>query len=131
MSLPCGTRNHSYAEDMAIVRTKTQWVFMIGFLVLLFTMPAYLGNYWLGVINLFGVWVIAATGLNILTGYCGQLSIGHAGFVAVGAYTSGILTTPPDLIRNSQSSFLIYPEVYRCSIIFARLRCRCGLKLIA
>jgi branched-chain amino acid transport system permease protein len=97
MSLPCGTRNHTYAEDMAIVRTKTQWVFMLGFLVFLFTMPAYLGNYWLGVVNLIGIWLIAATGLNILTGYCGQLSIGHAGFVAVGAYASAILTTRFDM----------------------------------
>ena len=97
MSLPCGTRNYTYAEDMAIVRTKTQWVFMIGFLLFLFTMPTYLNNYWLGVMNLIGIWLIAATGLNILTGYCGQLSIGHAGFVAVGAYTSGILTTRFDM----------------------------------
>ena len=36
--------------------------------------------------------MIAALGLNILVGYCGQLSIGHAGFIAVGAYTSAILT---------------------------------------
>ncbi len=97
MSLPCGTRNHTYAEDMAIVRTKTQWVFMIGFLLFLFTLPGYLGNYWLSVINLIGIWIIAATGLNILTGYCGQLSIGHAGFVAVGAYASAILTTRFDM----------------------------------
>ncbi len=97
MSLPCGTRNHTYAEDMAIVRTKTQWVFLLAFFVFLFTMPVYLNNYWLGVINLIGIWIIAATGLNILTGYCGQLSIGHAGFVAVGAYTSAILTTRFDM----------------------------------
>ena len=97
MSLPCGARNHTYAEDMAIVRTKTQWVFMIGFLLFLFTLPGYLGNYWLSVINLIGIWIIAATGLNILTGYCGQLSIGHAGFVAVGAYASAILTTRFDM----------------------------------
>src|SRR3972149_7519144 len=97
MSLPCGTPNHTYAEDMAIVRTKTQWVFVLGFLALLFTLPLYLGNYWLGVVNLIGIWLIAATGLNILTGYCGQLSIGHAGFVAAGAYASAILTTRFDL----------------------------------
>ena len=49
-------------------------------------------NYWLGVVNLIGITLIAAIGLNILVGYCGQLSIGHAGFIAVGAYTSAILT---------------------------------------
>ncbi len=92
MSLPCGTRNYNYAKDMAIVRTKTHWVLLIGFLVLLFTAPLYFSNYWLGVCNLIGITLIAAIGLNILVGYCGQLSIGHAGFIAVGAYTAAILT---------------------------------------
>ena len=38
------------------------------------------------------VYVIVTLGLNILTGYTGQISIGHAGFMAVAAYTSAILT---------------------------------------
>jgi len=97
VSLPSGTRNYTYAQDMAILRTRTHWVLFFGFLVLLFTAPLYLGNYWLGVANLIGITLIAATGLNILTGYCGQLSIGHAGFIAVGAYTSAILTNRLEL----------------------------------
>jgi branched-chain amino acid transport system permease protein len=91
MTLPCGTRNYKYAEDMATVRTGTHWTLYIGFLVLLFAAPLYLGNK-LSVCNLIGIALIAAIGLNILVGYCGQLSIGHAGFIAVGAYTSAILT---------------------------------------
>jgi branched-chain amino acid transport system permease protein len=39
-----------------------------------------------------GIAIISVHGLNILTGYCGQISIGHVGFMAVGAYTSAILT---------------------------------------
>jgi branched-chain amino acid transport system permease protein len=97
MSLPCGIRNYSYATDMAIVRTRTHWVLLIGFLVIIFTIPLYMSNYWLGVFNFIGISLIAAVGLNILIGYCGQLSIGHAGFIAVGAYTSAILTTRFDL----------------------------------
>ena len=92
MSLPSGIRNYTYAQDMAILRTKTHWVLLIGFLALLFTLPLYVGNYWLGVASLIGITLIAATGLNLLVGYCGQLSIGHAGFIAVGAYTSAVLT---------------------------------------
>jgi branched-chain amino acid transport system permease protein len=92
MTLPCGTRNYHYAEDMAIVRTRTHWALLVGFLVLLFAAPLYLNNDWLGTCNLIGITLIAAVGLNILVGYCGQLSIGHAGFIAVGAYTSAILT---------------------------------------
>jgi branched-chain amino acid transport system permease protein len=92
-SLPCGVRNYSYAEDMAIVRTKTQWGLLIAFLILLFCVPLFVGNYWLSVANQIGITLIAAIGLNILVGYCGQLSIGHAGFIAVGAYVSAILST--------------------------------------
>jgi len=92
MTLPCGTRNYNYAEDMAIVRTRTHWALLIVLLIIVFTSPLYLPNYWLGVFNLIGITLIAALGLNIMVGYCGQLSIGHAGFIAVGAYTSAILT---------------------------------------
>jgi branched-chain amino acid transport system permease protein len=93
MTLPCGVRSYNYADDLGTIRTKTQWVFLIGFLVLLFALPLYLhSNYWLSVVNQIGITLIAVTGLNILMGYCGQLSIGHAGFIAVGAYTSAMLT---------------------------------------
>ena len=92
MSLPCGIRNYSYDTDMAIIRTRTQWVLFILFLVLLFTMPLYLPSFGLDVMNLMGITIVSIVGLNILVGYCGQLSIGHAGFMAVGAYTTAILT---------------------------------------
>ncbi len=97
MNLPCGTRNYNYAQDMAVLRTKTHWALFISLLVLLLTTPLYLSGYWLGVANLIGITLIAATGLNILVGYCGQLSIGHAGFIAVGAYTAAILTNRLEL----------------------------------
>lgn len=92
MDLPTGTRNYTYAQDMAIFRTKTHWALLAISLIFLLTMPLYMRSYWLGTVNLIGITIVAATGLNILTGYCGQLSIGHAGFMAVGAYTSAILT---------------------------------------
>src|SRR5262245_45635273 len=38
------------------------------------------------------IYAIAALGLNLLIGYAGQFSLGHAGFMAIGAYTSAILT---------------------------------------
>ncbi|MBU2608141.1 MAG: branched-chain amino acid ABC transporter permease [Chloroflexi bacterium] len=92
MGLPCGTRNFKYDTDMAILRTRTHWALFILLLAFVFTLPLYLPNRWIGVANLIGITLVAATGLNILIGYCGQLSIGHAGFIAVGAYTSAILT---------------------------------------
>ena len=113
MDLPCGTRNYDYARDMAILRTRTHWVLFVGLLLIVFTAPLYWSGYWLGVANLIGITIIAALGLNILVGYCGQLSIGHAGFIAVGAYTAAILTNRlgfpflPSLICSGFSAGLI------------------------
>ena len=47
-------------------------------------------NYWNGVLITIGINVILAVSLNIATGYLGQLPLGHAGFMAVGAYAGGI-----------------------------------------
>jgi branched-chain amino acid transport system permease protein len=91
MSLPSGTFNQSYAQDMAIIRTKTQWVILFAFLVLLFTCPLYSSDRLLTILTIIGITIISVHGLNILTGYCGQISLGHAGFMAVGGYVSGIL----------------------------------------
>jgi len=48
--------------------------------------------YWSGVLIFSGVYVILAVGLDLLMGYTGQISVGHAAYFAIGAYVSGILT---------------------------------------
>ncbi len=72
------------------------WVILaIAFLVFPFFMNDYFAN---AVMIPFLVWAIAALGLNILTGYCGQLSLGTGGFMAVGAYaTYKIMTAFPGM----------------------------------
>jgi len=91
MSLPSGVFQETYAQDLGIVRTRTQWVLLVLFLVILFTIPLYGNDRILTMITIIGITIISVQGLNILTGYCGQLSLGHAGFMAVGGYTSAIL----------------------------------------
>ena len=55
--------------------------------------PYILSNqYLLTVVIKIGIYSILALGLNVLTGYTGLVSLGHAGFVAIGAYTSSLLT---------------------------------------
>ena len=49
--------------------------------------------YWSGILIFAGIYVILAVGLDLLMGYTGQISVGHAAFFAVGAYTSAVLTT--------------------------------------
>src|SRR5204863_282087 len=66
---------------------RARWV-LIAFMVALFSIPFVAGSYWLDVANRAAIAVIAATGLNILTGFTGQISLGNAAFLAVGAYTT-------------------------------------------
>jgi len=90
--LPAGTFNMRYSQDMAIIRTRFQWGAFIAFFIIMLTLPLYAGDYWLGIVSNISIALIAVLGLNILVGYCGQISLGHAAFVAVGAYTAAILT---------------------------------------
>ncbi len=50
-----------------------------------------ISKYYSGVISLIGIYIILAVSLNVATGYLGQLPLGHAGFMAIGAYTSAII----------------------------------------
>jgi branched-chain amino acid transport system permease protein len=50
------------------------------------------GSYFLHLMNLCSIAVIGAVGINLLTGYCGQLSLGQASFLAIGAFTTAILS---------------------------------------
>jgi branched-chain amino acid transport system permease protein len=93
MALPSGTFNQSYSQDMAIFRTKTQLVLLLAFLAFLFTSPLYFSDRILTILTIIGITVISVHGLSILTGYCNQVSLGHVGFMAVGGYTSAILTS--------------------------------------
>jgi branched-chain amino acid transport system permease protein len=87
----CGEFRTSYAEDMAIFDTPFSRRLLWAFLIALATLPLYGTTYWLDVVNRIGIAVIAAMGLNILTGFTGQISLGNAAFLAVGAYTTAAL----------------------------------------
>src|SRR3990167_2845254 len=63
------------------------------FTVLLLTLPFWVGNpYYLHVAIMAGIFGVLALSLNLLLGYTGQLSLGHAAFFGIGAYTSALLT---------------------------------------
>ncbi|HFE65898.1 MAG TPA: branched-chain amino acid ABC transporter permease [Chloroflexi bacterium] len=86
-----GIFHTTYESDMALRRTPwMRWRIYI-LLVLLVIFPFVANNYYLTLANQIGIVAIAAIGLNILTGFTGQISLGTGGFMAVGAYTSGLL----------------------------------------
>lgn len=72
---------------------------LIGVIILgLFLVPVLNSNsYYLNIINKVLIYIIMALGLNILVGYTGLVSLGQAGFVAIGAYTTTILMTKLDM----------------------------------
>src|SRR5690606_24927795 len=81
------TVNESYRADEALLQTNTQWAWMGVLVVGLVAAPFMLNNYWLYLACLVTINVASATGLNILTGYTGLVSLGQGAFMAVGAYT--------------------------------------------
>jgi branched-chain amino acid transport system permease protein len=92
-----GIFDTSYIQDMTIFRTRYYTAGMVILILFFLILPAYGSEFWLTFISSTAVTVIALQGLNILTGYCGQISIGHTAFMAVGAYTSTILAAQFDL----------------------------------
>lgn len=89
--LPSGVFNRNPQQDMAIVRTKTQWLLLAAGVVFLFTMVLWFPMDWRSWLITTGIYVVAVLGLHITTGLCGQFAMGHAGFMAVGAYTTAVL----------------------------------------
>ncbi len=71
--------------------TALAWVGGLVLLVALCLLPFLVKNYRVFQINLVLIYAIALLGLNILTGYNGQFSLGHGAFYAIGAYTAAIL----------------------------------------
>ena len=85
----------SYAADQAVFPIVQDRVVVAAFLVVAFVLPPVLASeYWLQAVLIpFLVYAMAAVGLNLLTGYAGQVSLGTGGFMAVGAYAAFKLTT--------------------------------------
>src|SRR5256885_5221073 len=90
--IPAGDLRTSYAADTTIFPTTISrnaaivGIILIGFAPQLFT------EYWLSILIQIGIFAIAALGLNILVGFTGQISIGHAAFFLFGAFTSAYIS---------------------------------------
>ena len=101
----------SYEADQALLNTGAKRLAMTVFLVFLVVIPLFaVGSIgeegslpgpdflaagdWLRLLSTVGIYAIGALGLNILTGLAGQVSLGHAFFMGLGAYTAAILGAP-------------------------------------
>ncbi|HRL10556.1 MAG TPA: branched-chain amino acid ABC transporter permease [Aggregatilineales bacterium] len=94
---PAGTFDTSYAQDIALNRTRGDKLTKLALTVIVLLIPVLadagvlFSASWVGLVNRIAIGVIAVQGLNILLGYAGQTSLGHAAFVAVGAYSAALM----------------------------------------
>lgn len=96
--MPCGLFFSNYQKDDAIFKTVwlKGWMIFLGLFLLTYPLYAAYVNDILGfdtmnLFNLIFIYIVGAHGLNLLTGYTGQISLGHGAFMGVGAYTAAIL----------------------------------------
>ena len=90
----------SYSQDSQTFPIRLdRYGYYIALAIAFLVIPFVINDYWANAILLpFLIYAIAALGLNILTGYCGQVSLGTGGFMAVGAYACyKLMTAFPDL----------------------------------
>ncbi|MEP9376406.1 branched-chain amino acid ABC transporter permease [Aquabacter sp. CN5-332] len=86
-----GTLKETYSADEALFDTRTQKAWLALFFLALIIFPFTANEYWLYIACLVAIHVISTTGLNILTGFTGLVSLGQAAFMGVGAYSVAVL----------------------------------------
>jgi branched-chain amino acid transport system permease protein len=87
------TYQTSYADLLALAPQRSTWAWAAACLALLACAPLLFGSYGLNMLSTICVVAIGVLGLNLLSGVAGQISLGHAGFLLIGAYAQAILTT--------------------------------------
>ncbi len=88
----CGDYRTSYEKDMEILQTPVTKAFVAAFFLFLLAWPFVVKSEFLWITMQILIAVIGAVGLNILTGFTGQISLGQGAFLGVGAYTSAYIT---------------------------------------
>ena len=83
----------NYYEDVQLFSSGVMAFWFIALLVFLALFPFLFKNYHVYMANYMAINIIVAIGLNLLVGYTGQISLGHAGFFALGAYGTIIFMT--------------------------------------
>jgi branched-chain amino acid transport system permease protein len=80
-----------YYEEIQLLDSKVLWFWFLTLIAALITFPFVVSNYYIYMANYMAINVLVTVGLNILVGYTGQISLGHAGFFAIGAFTTVLL----------------------------------------
>lgn len=87
------TYQTNYAELVSLTPYRSTWAWVMAGIAAMACMPVFFGSHGLNIFSTIFVMAIGILGLNLLTGVTGQISLGHAGFLLIGAYSQAILTT--------------------------------------
>jgi branched-chain amino acid transport system permease protein len=90
MARPHQNLTRRYADELKLFRSRAAKAWLVVLILLWLLTPMFMTDpFWLSVLNYAGIAAIGAIGLNLLTGYTGQVSLGHAFFIGAGAYCAG------------------------------------------
>ena len=124
--LPCGVYHEYYSQDHAFWQTAFVRGKMILLALIVFVLCPlsdvifpYFGPYFINVLIVLIYTIIAAMGVQLLIGFCGQVTLGHGAFVAVGAYTAALVLMHGPTIAAIESPS--NPLVGLLSIVLAGL----------
>jgi branched-chain amino acid transport system permease protein len=88
---PCGIFDRNYSQAKELFRTPLRKGLLALLILALYLFPFWLNDYGISILIIICAFTVGMLGLQIITGYCGLISIGHAAFMGVGMYTVGIL----------------------------------------
>jgi branched-subunit amino acid ABC-type transport system permease component len=94
---PSGVFPTSYRSDRRLIRTRWQFLALVVFMALLLLAPYLVSSRIIAILNMMMISAVIAVGLQICTGYAGQINLGQAAFMGVGAYTASILASKTGL----------------------------------
>ncbi len=87
---PAGVFATSYERDQALIRTRRQALALVVFLLLLLLVPQFLGPRLVSIGSVMLISAVVVVGLQINTGYAGQVNLGQAAFMGAGAYVTAV-----------------------------------------
>src|SRR5437016_12984192 len=105
----------NYAQEIALIKTRLERVSLILFVALLIAFPFVASAFYLDLATQVFLASIGSLSLMLLTGFAGQVSLGHAGLLAAGAFTAGIL---------SQELYAPYHVTLPCTAAGGTMPCR-------
>ena len=116
MTLPAGVHFESYAQDRALIRTRPQWIWFALFAFALLALPFTGSGRLLGTAIVIGITLVAVVGLQLNSGYAGQINLGQSAFMGVGAYACGFLAS-----KLAMPLWVTLPAAGLCAALFGAI----------